>query len=51
MRARLSHVGMVRLGGPGRSAADAAPEEIGQRLKDDIGKWARVIEQAGIEKQ
>ena len=35
----------------GIEARASSPEEIGQRLKDDIGKWARVIEQAGIEKQ
>ena len=27
------------------------PEEILARLKDDIAKWAKVIERAGIEKQ
>jgi hypothetical protein len=27
------------------------PEEVLARLKDDIGKWAKVIERAGIEKQ
>jgi len=35
----------------GIEARASSPDEIGQRLKDDIGKWARVIEQAGIEKQ
>jgi len=27
------------------------PEEILARLKDDIAKWAKVIEWVGIEKQ
>ena len=35
----------------GIEARASAPEEIHQRLKDDIEKWARVIERAGIEKQ
>jgi len=35
----------------GIEAKGSTPEEIGQRLKDDIGKWAKVIERAGIEKQ
>jgi tripartite-type tricarboxylate transporter receptor subunit TctC len=35
----------------GIEAKASTPEEIAQRLKDDIGKWAKVIEQAGIEKQ
>lgn len=29
----------------------STPEELRQRLKDDIEKWAKVIERAGIEKQ
>src|SRR6266702_2664455 len=35
----------------GIEAKASTPEEIAQRLKDDIGKWAKVIERAGIEKQ
>jgi tripartite-type tricarboxylate transporter receptor subunit TctC len=35
----------------GIEAKGSTPAEIGQRLKDDIGKWAKVIERAGIEKQ
>jgi len=35
----------------GIEAKASSPEEIAQRLKDDIGKWAKVIERAGIEKQ
>src|SRR5882757_8125424 len=35
----------------GIEAKASAPEEIAQRLKDDIAKWAKVIERAGIEKQ
>jgi tripartite-type tricarboxylate transporter receptor subunit TctC len=35
----------------GIEAKGSTPEEIHQRLKDDIEKWARVIERAGIEKQ
>lgn len=35
----------------GIEAKASTPEEIHQRLKDDIEKWARVIERAGIEKQ
>ena len=29
----------------------STPEELRQRLKDDVEKWAKVIERAGIEKQ
>jgi tripartite-type tricarboxylate transporter receptor subunit TctC len=29
----------------------STPDELRQRLKDDIEKWAKVIERAGIEKQ
>jgi tripartite-type tricarboxylate transporter receptor subunit TctC len=35
----------------GIEAKASTPEEIAQRLKDDIAKWADVIERAGIEKQ
>jgi tripartite-type tricarboxylate transporter receptor subunit TctC len=35
----------------GIEARASTPEEIAQRLKDDIEKWAKVIERAGIEKQ
>ena len=35
----------------GIEAKASTPEEIAQRLKDDIEKWAKVIERAGIEKQ
>jgi tripartite-type tricarboxylate transporter receptor subunit TctC len=35
----------------GIEAKGSTPDEIAQRLKDDIGKWAKVIERAGIEKQ
>jgi tripartite-type tricarboxylate transporter receptor subunit TctC len=35
----------------GIEAKASTPEAIGQRLKDDIEKWAKVIERAGIDKQ
>jgi tripartite-type tricarboxylate transporter receptor subunit TctC len=35
----------------GIEAKASSPEEILGRLKDDIGKWAVVIDRAGIEKQ
>lgn len=35
----------------GIEARASTPEEIAQRLQDDIAKWAKVIERAGIEKQ
>jgi tripartite-type tricarboxylate transporter receptor subunit TctC len=35
----------------GIEARASTPAEIAQRLKDDIAKWAKVIERAGIEKQ
>jgi tripartite-type tricarboxylate transporter receptor subunit TctC len=35
----------------GIEANASTPEAIAQRLKDDIAKWAKVIERAGIEKQ
>jgi len=35
----------------GIEAKASTPEEIMGRLKDDIGKWAAVIDRAGIEKQ
>ena len=35
----------------GIEAKASSPEEILGRLKDDIGKWADVIDRAGIEKQ
>ena len=35
----------------GIEAKASTPEEIAQRLKDDIWTWAKVIERAGIEKQ
>ena len=35
----------------GIEAKASTPEEIHARLKDDIEKWAKVIERAGIEKQ
>ena len=35
----------------GIEANASTPEEIAQRLNDDIAKWAKVIERAGIEKQ
>jgi tripartite-type tricarboxylate transporter receptor subunit TctC len=35
----------------GIEAKASSPEEIGQRLKDDIAKWGKVIDQAGIAKE
>lgn len=35
----------------GIEAKASTPEEIGQRLKDDIAKWGKVIERAGIAKE
>jgi len=35
----------------GIEARASSPEEIGQRLKDDIAKWSAVIERANIPKQ
>jgi len=35
----------------GIEAKASTPEEIAQRLNDDIAKWAKVTERAGIEKQ
>jgi tripartite-type tricarboxylate transporter receptor subunit TctC len=35
----------------GIEARASTPEEISDRLKSDINKWARVIEKAGIQKQ
>jgi len=35
----------------GIEAKASSPEEIGERLKRDIAKWAEVIERAGIAKQ
>jgi tripartite-type tricarboxylate transporter receptor subunit TctC len=35
----------------GIEAKASSPDEILRRLKDDIGKWAVVIDRAGIEKQ
>ena len=35
----------------GIEAKASSPEEILERLKDDIDKWAAVIERAGIAKQ
>jgi tripartite-type tricarboxylate transporter receptor subunit TctC len=35
----------------GIEAKASSPEEILDRLKVDIDKWAKVIEQAGIAKQ
>ena len=35
----------------GIEAKASTPEEILDRLNDDIAKWARVIERAGIDKQ
>ena len=35
----------------GIEARASSPEEILGRLKDDIGKWADVIDRAGITKQ
>jgi tripartite-type tricarboxylate transporter receptor subunit TctC len=35
----------------GVEASSSKPEEIGQRLKDDIEKWGAVIKNAGIEPQ
>jgi tripartite-type tricarboxylate transporter receptor subunit TctC len=35
----------------GIEAKASSPDEILGRLKDDIGKWAVVIDRAGIEKQ
>ncbi|MGK6316361.1 Bug family tripartite tricarboxylate transporter substrate binding protein [Neorhizobium sp. DT-125] len=35
----------------GVEARSSTPEEIGNRLKDDIKKWSAVIEKAGIPKQ
>jgi tripartite-type tricarboxylate transporter receptor subunit TctC len=35
----------------GIEAKASSPEEIGERLKADIEKWAKVIDKAGIQKQ
>ena len=35
----------------GIDARGSTPEDIQARLKDDIGKWSKVIEKAGIEKR
>jgi tripartite-type tricarboxylate transporter receptor subunit TctC len=35
----------------GIEAKASTPEEIADRLRSDIDKWAKVIEKAGIEKQ
>jgi len=35
----------------GIEARASTPEEIAARLKADIGKWQKVIEKAGIQKQ
>jgi tripartite-type tricarboxylate transporter receptor subunit TctC len=35
----------------GIQAKASTPEEIRDRLKADIGKWGKVIEKAGIQKQ
>jgi tripartite-type tricarboxylate transporter receptor subunit TctC len=35
----------------GIEAKASTPEEIGKRLKDDIDKWGKVIERAGIAKE
>lgn len=39
---------LLALGVEGRATS---PEEIGERMKSDIAKWAAVIEKAGIEKR
>jgi tripartite-type tricarboxylate transporter receptor subunit TctC len=43
IRQRLIGIGVEGYSGPS--------EELGERLKSDIAKWAKVIEQAGIEKR
>jgi tripartite-type tricarboxylate transporter receptor subunit TctC len=43
VKQRLLQVGLEAYSGP--------PEELGARLKSDIEKWAKVIDQAGIEKR
>lgn len=40
-----------RFGELGLEAKASTPQELTSRLRDDIGKWAKVIEQAGIPKQ
>lgn len=35
----------------GMEARGTTPEEMHRRLKEDIEKWAAVIEKAGLEKQ
>jgi tripartite-type tricarboxylate transporter receptor subunit TctC len=35
----------------GIEARASTPEEISERLKADIEKWAKVIDKAGIQKQ
>ncbi len=39
---RLAELGIVARG--------STPAELGQRLRDDIARWTRVAEQAGLEK-
>ena len=43
IKQRLLQLGLQAYSGP--------PEELGNRLKSDIAKWAKVIDQAGIEKR
>ena len=35
----------------GVEARSSTPDEIGQRLADDIAKWGKVIREAGIQQQ
>ena len=35
----------------GLDARGTTPEEMGQRMRSDIAKWAEVIEKAGLAKQ
>jgi len=35
----------------GIEAKASTPEEIGERLRNDIDKWTKVIERAGVPKQ
>ncbi|PTM61378.1 tripartite tricarboxylate transporter substrate-binding protein [Phreatobacter oligotrophus] len=40
----------ARLAELGIAARGSTPAELGQRLRDDIARWSRVAEQAGLEK-
>lgn len=51
VRAVLADPAVVaRLADLGIEARASAPAELGQRLRDDIARWTRVVEQAGLEK-